>query len=183
MTKLNPLCNPVNKLEAARRQLDFAIRTYLADEDILPIHTLAYASLTLLVDYDRHTNRGTVWAKIMRNHPHDWSREIANFLKHADRDPYAEIPDVPECVPEFLLHMCARIYAELAGRPTKEMAVMALLMDVKFKWEKEAEQERDSWDSYYDEDKLIEAARRERITSKSLRDAGRKMLAGEPLYA
>lgn len=97
--------------------------------------------------------------------------------------PHAEIPDVPECVPEFLPHMCARIYAELAGGPTKEMEVMALLMDIKFKWEKEAEQERDRWDSYYDEDKLIEAAHLERITSKSLRDAGRKMMAGEPPYA
>lgn len=179
MTKLNPLCNPINKLEAARRQLDCAIRLYLADEDILSIHTLAYAALTVLTNYDEKTNKGCVWGKIIRDHPHHWSREIANFLKHADRDPLAEIPDVPECVPEYLLHMCARLYVELAGAPTREMEVMSTLMDIKFKWEKEAEAERDRWDSYYDEDLMLETAQKTRITSKSLRDAGRKMLSGE----
>jgi len=34
------------------------------------------------------------------------------------------------------------------------------------------------WDSYYDEDLTLEAAEKARITSKSLRDAGRKMLSG-----
>jgi hypothetical protein len=179
MMKLNGLSNPINKLEAARRQIDCAIRLYMADEDLLAIHTLAYASLTVLTNYDKKANKGSIWAKILRADPHQWAREIANFLKHADRDHDQEIPEFPELLPEYLLHMCARVYAEVAGALTKEMQVMSLLMDMKFKWEKEAEQDRERWDSYYDEDLMLEAAQKARITSKSLRKAGRDMLDGK----
>ena len=44
----------VNKLEAARRQLDAAIRMFLMDEDCLAIHSLAAASYRVLRDLLEH---------------------------------------------------------------------------------------------------------------------------------
>ena len=40
----------IDKFEAAQRQLDCAIRLWVADEDSLGIHTLAYAACCLLRD-------------------------------------------------------------------------------------------------------------------------------------
>jgi hypothetical protein len=66
MIKLNRLSNPINKLEAARRQVDSAIRIYLGGEDIPAAHTLAYAALGVLTSYDKAANKGSVWANIIR---------------------------------------------------------------------------------------------------------------------
>lgn len=179
MAKLNRLFNPINKLEAARRQIDCAIRLYLDDGDLLAIHTLAYAALTVLTNYDKAANGGSVLAKIIRENPDEWSRDIANFLKHADRDHDREIPEFPELLPGNLLETCARIYEELTGSPTKEMQVICIVLQIKLKREKEAERDRESWDRHFDEELMLEAARRARITSKALRKAGQDLLYGK----
>lgn len=179
MTKLNALSNPVSKLEAARRQLDFAIRAYVNDEDALPLHTLAYASLTVLLDYDKKTNRGANWAKLIRESPHNWSREIANFLKHADRDPLAEIPDISPFIPEYVLLMAARLYAQLTEEPTPEMEAFSFLMRLKFKAERQADKGRDRWDSYYDEDKLLRAEIQRQAEHKARLKFGKEMIDGK----
>ena len=52
----------VNKLEAATRQLDAAIRLLFAGEDIVAVHTLAGAAsavLTNLIDIELPRSRGT----------------------------------------------------------------------------------------------------------------------------
>jgi hypothetical protein len=179
MTRLNRLSNPINKLEAARRQIDCAVRLYCNDEDIVPVHTLAYAALSVLTSYDKAANKGSSWAKVMREHPCDWSRDIANFLKHADRDPHREIPQFPNIVPEFVLHMCARIYRELAGELTNEMQLIDFLVTIRNKWDKEAEDERENWDSFYDEEFMLEAAEQEELRSQALRQWGRDVLTGK----
>jgi hypothetical protein len=40
----------ISKLEAARRQLDCAIRLYIAEEDALAVHTLSRAAFRILHD-------------------------------------------------------------------------------------------------------------------------------------
>ncbi len=179
MTRLNRLSNPINKLEAARRQIDCAVRLYCNDEDIVPVHTLAYAALSVLTSYDKAANKGSSWAKIMRDEPCTWSRDIANFLKHADRDPHREIPEFPDIIPEFVLHMCARIYGEVAGELTKEMKLIHFLVTIKNKWDKEAEEAREDWDRYYDEELMLESAEQAILRSQSLRQWGRDVLSGK----
>ena len=49
----------ITKVEAARRQLDCAIRLFFEDEDSLPIHTLAWAAFEVLFDlYPKHRSDG-----------------------------------------------------------------------------------------------------------------------------
>ena len=182
MTRLNQLSAPINKLEAARRQVDCAIRIYCQGEEILAVHALAYAALSVLTSYDRATNNGSMWAKVMRDEPCTWSRDIANFLKHADRDPDREIPQFPDIVPEFVLHMCARIYGELTGDLTKEMELISFLITLKQKWDKEAEEEREEWDLYYDEERMLDAAHAAHLRSKALRDYGNDVLSGKRAF-
>lgn len=87
----------ISKLEAARRQLNCAIRLYFNDDDITSVITLSRASFRLLWDlYPTISEDGfeKPLGKIIEQL--GWSKinEIANFLKHADKDPDAQMePD------------------------------------------------------------------------------------------
>jgi hypothetical protein len=73
----------IDKFEAAQRQLDCAIRLWVADEDSLGIHTLAYAACCLLRDL-----LGNQKAEVLRKFEGSQRfGEVPNFVKHADRDP------------------------------------------------------------------------------------------------
>jgi hypothetical protein len=86
----------VTKLEAARRQLSQAIRLFFFDGDELSIHTLSAAAHEILLSlgkgkgclsikeptfFDKATMKK--WVKVVN--------ETQNFLKHAGRDPQAQI--------------------------------------------------------------------------------------------
>jgi hypothetical protein len=73
----------ISKLEAARRQLDWAIRLLLAGEDSVSTHTLAYASYCLLRDL-----RGRGPSKVLKKLEEKLKlREVPEFFKHAESDP------------------------------------------------------------------------------------------------
>lgn len=80
----------ISKLEAARRQLDTAIKLFFDNEDSLSVHTLAYASFKILFDlYPLHCNDDFATKIDEMIRVMGWQRfnQTANFLKHADRDP------------------------------------------------------------------------------------------------
>ncbi len=79
-----------------QRQLDTSIELYLHEHDLLSVHTLAWAAFSILVSYDESTNAGGVWAKQIREHPCENTRKLANFLKHADRDPLDELGELTD---------------------------------------------------------------------------------------
>ena len=84
----------ITKLEAAKRQLDCAIRLYFSDDDISSVITLSRASFRLLWDlYPVLTNDGfeKPLGKIIETLGWPRFHEITNFLKHADRDPEAQM--------------------------------------------------------------------------------------------
>jgi hypothetical protein len=81
----------ISKLDAASRQLDTAIDLWFKDGDGLSAFTLAYASLKLLQNL--YVHQGTdgfdqALKQLVRERgAHKSMAHIANFLKHADRDP------------------------------------------------------------------------------------------------
>jgi hypothetical protein len=81
----------ISKIDAARRQLDTAIELWFKDGDCLSAFTLAYASFKLLANlYALHGTDGFGQAidRLTRERgAHKSMANIANFLKHADRDP------------------------------------------------------------------------------------------------
>lgn len=110
---------PISKLEAAQRQLDIAIELYLYEQDHLPVHTLAWATFSILISYDEATNAGGVWAKRMRDNPSDDTRKLANFLKHADRDPLAQLDELTDEYTHHLLLEGCKLCFELTGGMTR----------------------------------------------------------------
>jgi hypothetical protein len=115
----------IDKLEAARRQLDCAIRLYFNNEDSLSIHTIAYAAFRVLFDiYPRwrsdglahHLNK-TIESKV------GWRNvtDIPNFLKHADKDHIFAIQDHSYDSMVMEIGFAILLYSRLAGRYTAEM--------------------------------------------------------------
>lgn len=135
----------VDKVEAARRQLEVAAELYFADGDILAIHTLAAAGHEILRNLNkrRMTLVGEQPAPPFYNvsvkdipsalaklgigtaeSPKllaDACNEAENFLKHADRDWDATLEVGPEWTHLLLLDAC-RLYALLTGTSTDPLA-------------------------------------------------------------
>lgn len=96
----------IQKLEAARSQLQTAIQLWFADGDPISIHTLTCAAHQIL--HDMHVQRGgapllfdSIFVKDGRLA--EWNRGVKapmNFFKHADRDANGTMafdPSLTEC--------------------------------------------------------------------------------------
>ena len=98
----------IKKLDAARSQLQTAIRLWFADDDPISIHTLACAACQIL--HDIHVHRGGMSllfnSIFVKGHRHaEWNHVVRahmNFFKHADRDPGATIDFDPPLTEPFL---------------------------------------------------------------------------------
>jgi hypothetical protein len=122
----------ISKVDAARRQIDTAVRLYFDDGDPVSIHTLAAAALGVLQGLDKHgANTGTIYDFISNCLP-EFSEFISktlrtpqNFFKHADLDPQATLEfSLREA--EILLFEACRKFSDLAGRRGAEMGVFII---------------------------------------------------------
>lgn len=114
----------IGKLEAARRQIEFAIRAHFENRDPFAIHTVAEAAMGILrplvekrgavrihqaiVDCIKPGSERTFWWYVHR---------ASNFLKHADRDPDATLEDVHEEINDSSLFLAIAYYADLSSEP------------------------------------------------------------------
>lgn len=120
----------INKIEAARRQINAAIRLLFDNEDPLPIHTLIMAAFRILRDLasKKDTSRvhATFCSMIKPGMEKKFWRETQsfyNFIKHADKDPEA-IYDMPsEEINDASLLIASQYYQELSGTLSQEMQV------------------------------------------------------------
>lgn len=121
------------KLDAARRQLDAAIRLLFACDYALAVHTLAHAAFGVLKGVAEHRGATRVLdraAEDATRYPkgkywQDFNR-VANFLKHSDKDPSGYLAGVPEEVNEALIFLCCEIYSDLSAILTPEIEGFAL---------------------------------------------------------
>jgi hypothetical protein len=111
----------LTKLEAAKRQLETAIRLYFEDSDPVSIHTLTAAAYQVIEDLDsKRRSTGTIVkdqlvdyltredSQILRHK----IREAENLFKQADRDPDATLPFRPRKTELRLVDACLK-YREL----------------------------------------------------------------------
>lgn len=108
----------IPKLDAAKRQMEVAIRLYFSWGDPVAIHTLAAAAFNVLIDINDH--RGGKGPPIREKFldwikpGHLWDakkklKEAENFFKHADRDPGSTLPFRPQAT-EFVLFDGVELY-------------------------------------------------------------------------
>jgi hypothetical protein len=99
----------ITKLDAAKRQLETAIRLYFRDEDPVSIHTLSGAAYNIIRDVSKKRGGPPMFIKddyietYIKTEYHQQVRkklnEPENFFKHADQDPVGKIefnPDASE---------------------------------------------------------------------------------------
>lgn len=121
----------LSKLEAARRQLETAVKLYSEHGDEVSIHTLAAAGYSIVRDINEH--RGEPMLKDLDCYlSEDLAREFRrcinspeNFLKHADKDPEATGELNPRWT-EALIWEASRKYCEMTGDLPKPLVSFVL---------------------------------------------------------
>lgn len=119
----------VTKVEAAQRQIDMAIRLLFNNEDPVGIHSIAAAGFRILRDLAGKDNTQT-WQMLIqcirpemrqRFFGNEVMNKLANFLKHADRDPNDIIDDVDEIINDGIIFLSCILYDDLSYKWTPEM--------------------------------------------------------------
>ncbi len=120
----------ISKLDAAKRQLETAVRLYFSEADPVAIHTLTAAAHRLLSDVN--TSRGgpammteSLLQGVRPDKVEEAKRRLsaaANFFKHADRDPSDVHAFNPALTEILLLDACFK-YKELTGELVPTLAV------------------------------------------------------------
>ncbi len=136
MCRTDALANPMTKIrvdkpEAARRQVDTAIRMLFSAEDPVAIHTLAMAGFRILHDLASKRDASNMEKAINLmikpgKEPAFWGamNSFSNFLKHADRDPDEIHDSVDEEVNDVILFVASLYYQDLGHQLTPDMFVL-----------------------------------------------------------
>lgn len=114
----------VSKIDAARRQIETAIELYFSGGDFLAIYTISFAAHQVLNDiYNRYRDDGFLQA-VSEKLPADFRSLLANpanFLKHADRDHDAYLPEISYVQIEAVLCVATILYKRISGDLTSKM--------------------------------------------------------------
>lgn len=120
----------IGKLDAARRQLTEAIRLWLEDRDALAVHTLTMAAFGILNALSSHTvgeKHRRFMDGFLSTLGYHTFYQLANFLKHADRDASCSIPEPLTQENEYRIGICLTMYRGLNGSLTTEMGAFHLM--------------------------------------------------------
>lgn len=121
----------LNRVEAAGRQIDTAIRMTFAGEDPVAIHAITAGIHRIIQDF--HRGRGDAASYLRFG---DWIElghearlwryfnAAAEFLKQAEWDP-AAVFDLEEDTNDFMIVFAARWYQTTVSTATREMRVFA----------------------------------------------------------
>jgi hypothetical protein len=124
----------ISKLDAARRQLEVAVRLYFFEDDPVSIYTLSGAAYEVLSDiasskgFALQTIEKSMWDRVKPGKERELHVALSrhkNFFKHADRDPDATIDFKPASV-EWQLFDCCVAYSNLTGEITPLMSTLVL---------------------------------------------------------
>ena len=119
----------VNKVDAARRQIETAIKLLFSNGDPVAIHTLVAAGGRIVRDLcERRNTPGYILTKSLikpgkEKAFHTGLSRATNFLKHADRDSEDILENVREEVNEHLIMLACMFYRDLGYTRTTAMAV------------------------------------------------------------
>lgn len=160
----------VNKPEAARRQIEAAIRLLFANEDPLAVHTLTMAGFHIVRDLAHGGEQGELQRILQGMIKPEMQKEVwrqinraANFLKHADQDPSDILEGVQEEINDSMLFMACIYYQDLGYQLTPTMAALV------------------SWFSVMHPEVILDAAPLKKIIPKELTGSLRSSSRAEQL--
>lgn len=108
----------IGKLDGARRQIDTAIDLFFGGADSLSIHTLAFAAFKVLFDlYPHRLDDGfdrRLDDLLTKEHWRSMSG-VANFLKHADKDPDAFLESHHAAQAMAIIGLATLMFSRLSG--------------------------------------------------------------------
>jgi hypothetical protein len=121
----------INKMDAARRQINAAIRMTFDEEDPIAIHSVVAAGHRIIRDICEQRGdiesylQFTDW--IAPGHEADFWRAVnssANFIKHAVEDAHA-IHELDDEAADYMIVFASRWYGDLGNVRSTEMNVFA----------------------------------------------------------
>jgi hypothetical protein len=130
----------ISKLDAAKRQLETAIRLYFSNDDPVSIHMLAAAAYNVLHDVTKQRGADPM---IIKGHMLEMVKpeykkmiiekvnEAENFFKHADRDHEATLDFNPDMTDMRLIDACAQ-YSKLAGEEPPLFVIYRVWFTLKY---------------------------------------------------
>jgi hypothetical protein len=128
----------INKLDAARRQIETAIELHFENRDQVSVHTLACAGGRIVRDMCEQ-KKTPMWTTFKQ-----WVRpgkdgeylallnRAANFFKHADRDPEEILDHVKEEFNDFTIFLAVLHYVDLGNAATKPMIAFLCWFNVMY---------------------------------------------------
>jgi len=127
----------ISKLDAAKRQIDTAIRLFFKSADPISIHTLTAAGHQVLMDIAKPENiksfmKDSPW--IIGDKKKEYLaivNEAENFFKHAEKDPSSVLKFKQEQT-EFLLLDAVEMYIQLTADMPENMLIYRAWFLVKF---------------------------------------------------
>jgi len=127
----NEPISEVRKVDAARRQLDEAIRLWIEGRDLLAIHTLTMAAFSILYDVANHQSllrEDDPLILLLSRLGHKRFRRLANFLKHGDKDPLSSFIEPPIAEHEWRIGFALLLYRLIVNDLSPEMGAFHLTM-------------------------------------------------------
>ncbi len=118
----------ISKLDAAKRQLEVAIKLYFNDADPVSIHTLTAAAHGILSDLNIKFQGNPMivsdylFKKDFKKQINQQITKYRNHFKHADRDPEATM-DFNPSVNEVYIFDCCLKYEELTGEAIPSLTI------------------------------------------------------------
>lgn len=116
----------LSKLDVATRQLETAINLWFEDHDCVSIYTLAYASLSVLMNISRPDKSDGFLDQLKltiksREGESLSVADTANFFKHADRDRLKVMENFQPGVAWPVIRLAILVYQRLTGDLTPKM--------------------------------------------------------------
>ena len=122
----------ITKIDAAKIQIDTAIRMLFNADNPIPIHTLSMAGFRILRDIAKN-KKSSLYEKIefmikpeMMGEFWKLIQKYANFIKHADKDPEGSINNFNEEINDSILFLASLYYQDVGCKLTPEMLTITV---------------------------------------------------------
>ncbi|HRK17432.1 MAG TPA: hypothetical protein PK970_00615 [Hyphomicrobiaceae bacterium] len=176
----------ITKHDGTRRQISAAIRLMFDGGDLLAVHTIAWAAYCVATDVAKGTTgpRHAPPADYYQKYLAGYDRDMANFLKHADRDPCAVLFEPPPGSTDFLIEAAIEAFETIGGIATNEMSAFRSVVALKRgQWRDDDKRREDQYAEDRQFERALDDAESDEERDALYRDRDRRACAMDRAYA